>query len=263
MNKTSLIENIATDLFEAEKKGYEVDKFTADNPALDTPLAYQVADHLIDMKIKHEKTRVVGRKLGLTSKAKMQQMNVNEPCYGTLLANMACSENEPISVSSFIHPKIEPEIAFVFNQTLEGPYISIPQVLEATAYIAPALEIIDSRYRNFSFTLPDVIADNASSSRYIIGGQLSQPADYQLDLIGMVFRKNGKIVSTGTGAAVMGHPARAIAWLANKLAQSGKSIKAGEIVLSGALAQAVTIAENDHVSVSFDGIGSVSASFIP
>lgn len=263
MKKTALIEEVATALFEAESTGTEVDKFTTVYSELDAKLAYQISERLIEIKCETGQTRIVGRKLGLTSEAKMKQMNVDEPCYGTLLANMACTENEPISLANLIHPKIEPEIAFIFNRSLEGPHITVPQVLEAASYITPALEIIDSRYRHFSFTLSDVIADNASSSRYIIGDQFFKPTEFNLALMGMVFKKNGKIVSTGTGAAVMGHPARAIAWLANKLSQSGKTIQAGDVVLSGALAGAIDIQPNDHVSVSFDGIGSVSASFCP
>lgn len=254
-------EKIAEELFQSEKQGVEVDQFSADYPNLTAEVAYDIQSLLVKKKLADEDTKFVGRKLGLTSEAKMKQMNVDAPIYGSLLANMECSPYEPISLEPFIHPKIEPEIAFIFNKDIKGPHVTIPQVLEATAYITPALEIIDSRYRDFTFTFADVIADNASSSRYVIGSQYYEPQAFDLSLMGMVFKKNGEIVSTGTGAAVMGHPARAIAWMANKLDTSGESIGAGEIVLSGALGEAITIDENDVISLSFDGIGSVNATF--
>ena len=253
-------EQIATELFEAEKDAVEVDMFTAMHPDLDIDTAYEIQQLLLEKKIAAGETRVTGRKLGLTSEAKMKQMNVNEPCFGTLLANMAHSEGETLSLDPFIHPKIEPEIAFIFKEPLEGTYISVTDVMNATGVIAPALEVIDSRYRDFKFTLPDVIADNASSSRYIIGNQFHDPKQFDLSLMGMVFQKNGEIVSTGTGAAVMGHPARPIAWMANKLIEMGQSIQAGDVVLSGALGEAMMLEAGDVISLSFDGIGSVGVS---
>lgn len=254
-------EKIAEQLYQAEKQAFEVDKFTADHPELDADVAYEIQDILLEKRIKGYNTHQVGYKLGLTSEAKMKQMNVDEPCYGVLHQDMELQEGSPISLKPFIHAKVEPEIAFVFDKDLEGPYVSVTDVLDATKFIAPALEVIDSRYRDFKFTLPDVIADNASSSGYIIGNSYHDPAKFDIALMGMVYRKNGQIVSTGTGAAVMGHPARAIAWMANKLIASGKSVKKGDVVLSGALGEAIMVEPGDVFSLSFDGIGSVEVSF--
>ena len=133
--------------------------------------------------------------------------------------------------------------------------------MDATAYIAPAIEIIDSRYRNFNFTLPDVIADNSSSSRYLFGEKFYRVEDVDLRLMGMVFKKNGEIVATSAAASVMGHPARAIAWTANKLVERGQSIQPGEVVLSGAYRKHLLSSPGDHFTVSFDGIGSLEAAF--
>ena len=177
----------------------------------------------------------MGRKLGLTSKAKQKMMGVHEPSYGVLLESMQFFEGEPISISPFIHAKVEPEIAFIFDKEVKGPHVTVAEILAATAYIAPALEIIDSRFEGFSFTLADAIADNSSSSRFIIGERFYKPDQVDLRLMGMVFKKNGEVIATGAGAAVMGHPARAIAWMANKLSKIGQSIKPGEVVLSGAI----------------------------
>lgn len=254
-------EKIAEQLFQAEKNAEEVDKFTADHPELDVETAYDIQDILLEKKLADSKSSLAGYKLGLTSEAKMKQMNVNEPCYGVLHHNMEVSEGTTISLDPFIHPKIEPEIAFVFEKDLDGPYVSVTDVLQATAYVAPALEIIDSRYRDFKFTLPDVIADNASSSRYIVGNSYHNPDDFDLALLGMVYKQNGNIVSTSTGASVMGHPARAIAWMANKLIERGQSVKAGDVVLSGALGEAIMIEPGDVFSLTSDGIGAVEVAF--
>ena len=188
-------------------------------------------------------------------------MGVHEPSYGVLLESMQVFEGEPISISPFIHAKVEPEIAFIFDKEVKGPSVTVADILAATAYIAPALEIIDSRFQGFSFTLPDAVADNSSSSRFMIGERFYKPDQFNLQLMGMVFRKNGEVLATGAGAAVMGHPARALAWMANRLHKVGQSIQPGEVVLSGSLSGAATIAPGDHFSVSFDGIGSLEAVF--
>jgi len=249
-------EAIATELFKAERDTYEVDKFTDRYDGLTTEVAYDIQELLVEKKIHAEKAKVSGWKLGLTSKAKQKMMGVHEPTYGVLLDSMELPYDRPISLKPLIHPKIEPEIAFVFDKEVVGP-TSVPEVLAATAYVSPALEIIDSRYRNFSFTLDDVIADNSSSSRYIIGEQKISPDEIDFKLMGMVFKRNGKIEATSTAASVMGHPARAIAWMVNKLAARGQSIQPGQVVLSGALSGAVMMEAGDVVSVSFDGIGNL------
>ncbi|MFD3445902.1 2-keto-4-pentenoate hydratase [Microbacteriaceae bacterium 4G12] len=254
------IDTIARKLYTAERDSQAVTKFTDQYPDLNAETAYSVQERLIEIKCSEEQAEVVGYKLGLTSKAKQEMMGVHEPTYGVLLENMQVQDSEVIKLSQFIHPKIEPEIAFIFNKELKGP-VSVPEVLAATAYVAPALEVIDSRYENFRFTLVDVIADNSSSSRFIIGETFTSPSDIDLKLCGMVFKKNGEIMDTGAGAAVMGHPARAIAWMINKLTARGQTIQPGDIVLSGALCGAVTAEDKDLFTVSIDGLGSVSAKF--
>ncbi|WHY69643.1 fumarylacetoacetate hydrolase family protein [Neobacillus sp. SuZ13] len=261
MIKTDVIDQIAFELYNAEKQKKSVNKFVDVYPELDEGLAYQVQERLIEMKCREEQTKRVGRKLGLTSKAKQVMMGVHEPSYGVLLESMQLFEGERVSLSPFIHAKVEPEIAFIFNKELKGPHVTVADVLAATEYIAPALEIIDSRFQGFSFTLQDAVADNSSSSRYIIGERFYSPENFDLKLMGIVFKQNGEVVATGAGAAVMGHPARAIAWLANKLYKVGQSIQSGEVVLSGSLTSAVKIEAGDHFSASFDGLGSVEAVF--
>jgi 2-oxo-3-hexenedioate decarboxylase len=259
--KTEVLEFMVDELFLAEKRGEPIGKLVDHYPKLDADLAYNVQKHLIERKCQEEGTKIIGWKLGLTSKAKQEMMGVHEPTYGVLLENMQLVSDGSISLKTLIHPKIEPEIAFIFKEELKGPGVSVAEVLQKTAYIAPALEIIDSRYQNFSFTLADVIADNSSSSRFILGEHFKKFEGEDLSLIGMVFKKNGAIVSTSAGASVMGHPARAIAWMVNKLANYNQSVKPGEVVLSGALTGAIEIKEGDVFSMSLDRCGSIEASF--
>lgn len=258
MMKTDTLDQIAYALYLAERDVYEVTKFVERYPELTVETAYDIQDKLIELKCKHEQTSISGLKLGLTSKAKQQMMGVHEPTYGVLLANMAVNAQHPISLKSFIHPKIEPEIAFVFKQDLVGPVVTVAHVLTATAYVAPAMEIIDSRYLNFHFTLPDVIADNSSSSRYIVGSQKYAVNEVDLVNMGCIFTQNDEMIATSTAGSVMGHPARAIAWMANKLIARGQHIRAGDIVLSGALTGSATMHAGDSFTVSFDGMESLS-----
>lgn len=260
MNKKD-IDRIARDLFEAEKNKTTLNMFTTKYSELDVDVAYKIQKRLIELKSKEESSHLVGRKLGLTSKSKQEMMGVHEPSYGVLLSSMALDEGTVVSLDDFIHPKIEPEIAFVFKRDLDGTTVSVTDVLEATAYIAPAIEIIDSRYTDFKFTLADVIADNSSSSAFLIGHNFKKIEDVDLQLMGMVMRRNSEIIATSAGAAVMGHPARAVAWMANKLIKEGESVRAGEVVLSGALSEAFTIKSGDHFSVHFAGLGTLEVQF--
>lgn len=258
MIKTDVVDVIAQELFNAEKNKTAVDKFVDKYPELDEVLAYEIQDRLVELKEEAENTKRVGWKLGLTSKAKQQMIGVHEPSYGVLLESMQLNEGEAISIAPFIHAKAEPEIAFILNKELKGPHVTVADVLDATEYVAPAIEIIDSRFYGFKFTLADAVSDNSSSSRFIIGERFYSPKDLNLKLMGFVYRKNGEVAATGAGAAVMGHPARAIAWLANKLYKVGKSLQPGEVILSGSLSAALEIKPGDQFTASFDRIGSVN-----
>lgn len=258
---TNVKEEITTTLFHAEKERQAIKKFVDDYPELTIDVAYEIQEALIAHKVEAENTKLAGWKLGLTSKAKQQMMGVHEPSYGVLLENMYVSPNEPISVAPFIHAKIEPEIAFVFKKDLEGPVVTVAEVLAATDYVTAAMEIIDSRYINFNFTLPDVIADNSSSSRYILSSARHNVTDVNLELMGCVFKKDEEVLATTTAASVMGNPARAVTWMANKLLARGQKVRAGQVVLSGALTGAETIVAGSTYSVSFDGLTGIDVTF--
>nr|BAH79104.1 4-oxalocrotonate decarboxylase [Paenibacillus sp. JJ-1b] len=254
MDKT-VIKDLARFLVDAEVEKKEVLKLTNEHPDLTVEDGYAIQEQLVQMKLE-QGYRIVGPKMGLTSQAKMKQMNVNEPIYGYIFDYMVVNGQE-LSMSELIHPKVEAEIAFILGKDIEGPGITGAQVLAATEYVVPALEIIDSRYQNFQFTLPDVIADNASSSRVFLGSTIKRPDNMELDLLGVTLSINGQIKDLGAGAAVVGHPANSVAMLANMLARKGLKLKAGQIILSGGITGAVMLNVGDSVTGKFDGLGTI------
>jgi 2-oxo-3-hexenedioate decarboxylase len=251
----SRIRAIAQSLEEAEVEKREVTRITEANPDLSVEDAYRIQEELVGLKLQRG-YRIVGPKMGLTSQAKMKQMNVSDPIYGYVFDYMVVG-GSVLSMRELIHPKVEAEIAFVLGRDIEGPGITGAQVLAATEYIVAALEIIDSRYRNFEFTLPDVIADNTSSSRVFIGSTLRKPEEMDLDLVGVTLSINGEIKDLGAGAAVLSHPANSVAMLANMLSRRGLKLKAGEIILSGGITGAHMLSAGDMVTAKWDGLGSI------
>lgn len=244
-------------LLSAEKERREVVKVTDQYPHLTFEEAYAIQEKLLERK-EQEGARRIGLKLGLTSRAKQQMMGVHEAIYGYLTDDMLALEWEPIRFEQLIHPKAEPEIAFFIGEDLQGTNVTAADVLQATQYVAPAIEVIDSRYLNFKFTLADVIADNCSSARFVIGSKWASPAGLDLANLGMVMSKNGEVATVGASAAVLGHPATSVAWAVNKLGAIGKGLKKGDIVLSGAISEAITFEPGDSILVQFAELGSVS-----
>jgi 2-oxo-3-hexenedioate decarboxylase len=249
------IKEIAQFLVRAEVEKKEVTRITEKYPDLTFETAYEIQEQIVQLKL-DAGYRIVGPKMGLTSQAKMKQMNVSDPIYGYIFDYMIVNGFE-ISLKDFIHPKVEAEIAFVLGKDIEGPGITGAEVLAATEYVIPALEIIDSRYENFQFTLPDVIADNASSSKVVFGSSIKRPDAFELDLVGVTLSINGQIKDLGAGAAVVGHPANSVAMLANMLANKGLKLKAGQTILTGAITGAIMLNVGDVVSAKFDGMGTV------
>jgi 2-oxo-3-hexenedioate decarboxylase len=245
-------------LYSAEKERREVVKVTDQYPDLSFEEAYSIQEKLISRR-EEDGARCIGLKLGLTSKAKQQMMGVHEAIYGYLTDDMLAFEWEPMEYNQLIHPKAEPEIAFFIGEDLEGTSVTAEDVLRVTSYVAPAIEVIDSRYLDFKFTLADVIADNCSSSKFVIGSKWMSPsANLDLGQLGMVMTKNGEVVQVGASAAVLGHPATSVAWAVNKLGEIGKGIKKGDIILSGAISEAVSFKPGDTILVQFAELGSVS-----
>ncbi|USK36571.1 fumarylacetoacetate hydrolase family protein (plasmid) [Bacillus sp. F19] len=241
----------------AEKERREVVKITDKFPELTFEQAYEIQNKLIQRK-EQAGNRRIGVKLGLTSKAKQQMMGVHEAIYGYLMDDMLALEWEPIQYNKLIHPKAEPEIAFLINEDIQGTSVTAKDILRVTKFVAPAIEIIDSRYLNFKFTLADVIADNCSSAKFLVGSKWVSPKDIDLKEIGMYMSKNSEVVTNGTGAAILGHPAASVAWAVNKLGEIGQGLKKGDIVLSGAISEAISFQPGDTIMAQFTDLGSVS-----
>lgn len=251
------IARLAEHLETCELEARDTTKITNDYPDMDWDDAYAIQDEIRRRKIERG-CRIVGLKAGLTSHAKMKQMGVQTPCFGFLADYFALPEGGECKVSELIHPKVEPEIAFVTKHALRGPGCHIGTVLAATEFIMPGIEVIDSRYRDFRFTLPDVIADNASAARWGSGPVALSPADLDLSLEACLVEVDGEVVDTATGAAVQGHPAEALALAANALGARGHRLRAGWVVLTGGMTDAVFLHPGSTVTVHFSNLGSVS-----
>jgi 2-keto-4-pentenoate hydratase len=254
-------EAVATDLYKAEKNAAPVDPLTVTYSGLTIEQAYQIQLKGVDMRCTQDARKIVGKKIGLTSVAMQKLLGVTEPDYGHLLDHMIVMEGVSIPRSELLLPKVEGEIAFVLKNALKGPGVTIADVLRATEGVMASIEIVDSRIRDWKIKLPDTIADNASSARFVLGSRLVPVNNLDLRLVGMVFEKNGEIVNTGAGAAVWGHPAASVAWLANRLAPFGISLEAGEIILSGAVTAAVDAQAGDFFHITFQDLGTVGARF--
>ncbi|MBK5001664.1 2-oxo-3-hexenedioate decarboxylase [Pseudomonas sp. S31] len=244
----------------AQTRARAIPKLTDEYPALSVADGYAVQSEL-RRRYLAQGQRLVGWKAGLTSKAKMRQMGVDVPSIGFLTDRMARPENGAISTGDLVHPRVECEVAFVMRDELRGPGCTAQQVLAATDYVLPALEIIDSRFAGFKFDLPSVIADNGSSARFVGGGRARLVDELDLRTLGVVLEKNGEIVALGASAAVLGHPAEAVAMLVNILAELGESLAAGSFVMSGGITEAVAVAPGDNVVARFQELGSVSVRF--
>jgi 2-keto-4-pentenoate hydratase len=247
-------------LYRAEKDKSVLRPFTEKYAKIAPEESYQIQLAQIEMK-KADGAKVVGKKIGLTSKAMQKMLNVDQPDYGHILDHMVLQDAAVFRIGELIQPKIEPEIAFILDRELKGPGVTSMAVLAATRFVVPALEIIDSRIEGWKIKLCDTIADNASSARVVIGNSPKRIDEFDLKLVGMVLEKNGDIVQTGAGGAVLGHPAVAVAWLANAVGQFGVSLGAGEIIMPGALCAAADVSAGDLVQASFDGLGTVSVRF--
>ena len=255
------IARLAEHLENAELQAHDVVKITDEHPDMDWDDAYAIQAEILRRKLARG-NRVVGLKAGLTSHAKMKQMGVETPCFGFLVDYFSVPDGGEIKIGELIHPKVEPEIAFVLKRALKGPGCHIGAVLAATDFVMPGIEIIDSRYRDFKFDLKSVIADNCSSSRFVLGGQAVPVDELDLRTLGVVMEKNGDIVSIGAGAAVLGHPAAAIAMLANHLGARGEEIPAGTMILSGGVTEAVAVKAGDNVNLRIQSLGSTSVRFV-
>lgn len=249
-------------LWEAERAGRPIAPLMNANRHLTISDAYAIQRHNVERRIAAGRV-VVGHKIGLTSRAMQMMLGVDEPDFGAILDDMLVEEGDPIRFDSLLQPKAEGELAVVLDHDLVGPGVTIPVALRAIAGVLPAIEVIDSRIVDWRITLLDTVADNASSGRVVIGSRLTPLEGLDLRLVGAVLSLNGDVVETGAGAAALGSPIRCVSWLANKLGELGSGLRAGEIVMTGALHRAIDVAAGDVVTAEFGGIGSVTVRFEP
>ncbi|MBN1856751.1 MAG: fumarylacetoacetate hydrolase family protein [Dehalococcoidia bacterium] len=206
--------------------------------------------------------RVIGAKAAFTSKATQQPYGVHEPVAGLLLDTIFLADGADIEFSALIAPRIEAEIAFVLDEELRGPCVNASRALAAVAGVRPALEIVDCRFEGWKVKATDVAADSACGSRVVVGGDITPIGDMNLRLLGVIIEKNGELVSTGAGAAALGNPVDVLVWLANKLAEFGRSLQKGDTVITGCLVPAEPFMRGDSFTASFDRLGSVSARIV-
>lgn len=244
----------------AQSRAYAIPKLTDEYPEMTMGDGYAVQTELRKRFIE-QGHKLIGWKAGLTSRAKMKQMGVDQPSIGFLTDKMSRPENSVISTADLVHPRVECEIAFVTKERLSGPDCTAAVVLQATDYVLPAIEVIDSRFSGFKFDLESVVADNGSSARFVGGGRPRYVEELELPTIGVVLEKNGEIVEMGAAAAVMDHPAEAVAMLVNILSEMGEELPAGSFVMSGGITAAIAVSPGDHVIARFQELGSISVRF--
>jgi 2-keto-4-pentenoate hydratase len=259
MEKTQ-IRRLSRELIAAEEELSPVETLTDRIPEITIADAYAIQLQTIDTKVK-KGALVVGKKIGLTSKAMQDMFGVREPDYGHILDAAIIMEGQTISMARFIEPRLESEICFLLKKDLKGPGVTTAEVLTATAGVMPSFELIDSHFKDWKMKIQDTVADNASNAGVILGGKLTPVDDLDLRLIGLVLEKDGEIVATAAGAAVWGNPAQAVAWLANRLGEYGIGLRAGELVMSGSLTAAFPAQAGSSFRATFDRIGSVSTRF--
>lgn len=248
-------------LQDAEAGHYQIPMLTADYPGMTIEDAYAVQLENVRRR-QAEGEKIIGMKIGLTSKAMQNLLGVNVPDYGHLFESMLLLEGQTCSVSQLIQPKVEGELSFCLRKTLKGPGITVADVYDATAYVVPSIEIVDSRIKDWKLKLADTIADNGSSARFMVGGRMTPIAGVDMRLTGMTLEKNGELLSSGTTAEVWGNPAASVAWLANALSKFGIALEAGGIVMAGALTAAAPAQAGDSFTASFYGMGGVTVKFV-
>jgi 2-oxo-hept-3-ene-1,7-dioate hydratase len=247
-------------LLEAEKTKKQGTQLSIAFPKIDIEDAYAIQQEVTKKKLKAGR-RVIGHKIGLTSKAMQQSLGINEPDYGHLFDDMLVPDGAKLPHENYCVPRIEVELAFVLGKALKGPGIGLFDVLRATEYVVPSLEIIDARLVN-PRKIFDTVADNGAAAGIVIGGQVMRPDDFDMRWAGAILYKNSEIEETGLAAGVLGHPALGIAWLANKLGPLGITLQPGHILLSGSFTRPIHAAKGDTIHADFGPLGGLAIQFV-
>jgi 2-keto-4-pentenoate hydratase len=253
-------DELAADLAEAERSRVPIAPLTDGNPTIDVVDAYEIQLINIGQRVA-EGALVIGHKVGLSSKAMQQMMNVDEPDYGHLLDEMEVFEDKPVKAGRYLYPRVEVEVGFILAEDLPGAECTEDDVLAATAAFAPAIELIDTRITDWKIKLCDTIADNASSAGWVLGTDRVAPTDIDIKSIDAELTRNGEVVAKGRSDAVLGNPVTAVAWLARKVESFGVRLRKGDIVLPGSCTRAIDARPGDEFIAEFDGLGSVRLTF--
>jgi 2-oxopent-4-enoate/cis-2-oxohex-4-enoate hydratase len=256
------IDDLAAELYTALRERHTLTPLTDREPDITIEEAYQISTDLLDRRMR-DGERIVGKKIGVTSKAVQEMLGVFQPDFGFLTDRMHYPDGAVISLreAGLIQPRAEGEIAFVLRSDLNGPGITKDDVLDATEYVLPCFEIVDSRIVDWKIRIQDTVADNASCGVFVLGKQHLDPRALDLATVRLDMTRNGQPCGSGLGSAVQGHPAAAVAWLANTLGRFGIPFKKGEIILSGSLAPLVPASVGDRFELTISGIGTASVSF--
>ncbi len=257
----NIIERCGDELYNALQHRETIAPITERYTNITLEDAYHISLRMVENRV-NAGASIIGKKIGVTSKAVQTMLNVHQPDFGYLTDDMAFSQGEEMPISErLIQPKAEGEIAFILKKDLLGPGITNADVLAATECVMPCFEIVDSRIQDWKIKIQDTIADNASCGLFVLGDNAVSPRKVDLSTCGMVVEKNGQIISTGAGAAALGSPVNCVAWLANTLGEFGIPLKAGDVILSGSLVPLESVQAGDFMSVSIGGIGSASVRF--
>lgn len=250
----------ADTLMTAAKERKQATQLSVTFPDIDFDDAYAISTEVAKRRMAAGE-KLIGHKVGLTSKAMQATVNINEPDYGYLLDSMMIADGERVPHANFCAPRAEIELAFVLGRELKGPGIGLTDVLRATEYVVPAIEIVDARLIN-PRKIFDTISDNGAAAGIIVGGRPIKPLDVDLRWVGGLMYRNGEIEETGVAAGVLGHPAMGVAWLANKLGQHGVALEAGHLVLAGSFTRVVWCHKGDTIHADFGPLGSVAVQFV-
>ncbi|MFC0180045.1 2-oxo-hept-4-ene-1,7-dioate hydratase [Thorsellia kenyensis] len=260
------IDILARQLNEAEKNNTQLKQFSLQYPEITIEDAYAIQKAWVEMKITEGRT-LKGHKIGLTSRAMQVSSNITEPDYGALLDDMFFEEGTSIPISRFIVPRVEVELAFILGKPLRGPNCTVFDVLEATEWVIPALEIIDARIMQIdpqtqvTRKVFDTISDNAANAGVVMGGRPIRPNELDITRISAILYRNGVVEESGVSAAVLNHPAKGVAWLANKLHPYGVTLEAGQIILGGSFTRPVAARKGDTFHVDYGALGSIACFF--
>lgn len=259
--EASRIETLGDELYHALTHRQMIDPLTEREPDITIEDAYHISLRMVNRRVEAGET-IIGKKIGVTSKAVQNMLNVHQPDFGYLTDRMVYGTGDEMPVSELlIQPRAEGEIAFMLKRDLMGPGVTNADVLRATEAVIPCFEIVDSRIRDWKIRIQDTVADNASCGLFVLGDNAVDPRKVDLATAGMVVEKNGELLSTGAGAAALGSPVNCVAWLANTLGRFGIPLKAGEVILSGSLVPLEPIQAGDSMRVDIGGIGGASVRF--